>query len=618
MWSIRLTSPNGSTRTVPLTAAFVSVGRAADNTIVLDGAGVSSHHCAFQLAGSSLTLSERGSTNGTFVNNRRVESAAAVQPGDRIYVGSYLVEVLDASPAPPPTMSGPSRMSAASPAAAMRPMGTGGAPILRAPSADRAWRDLHGRLARYAEAWEEQGRLDRLALSATELRQALRWLKAASPDANPPVQQLQRDFIAASQGAVGRRKIKLAAAVVGGAFLFAGLTATAILLWPDTEADSGISLPQPPAPEIKERRKEKVVDEPPPRRKDDDDRIAIKEEMEHVVIPIETYDDIANRYGVSKADLAEWSTINPDDPPTVGETLRIKKPKRRPLPQQRINYEVEKGETSWSKLSDRFAISVQRLRAYNPDRVKPPAVGDSIVVWIDPRPYKPRLPKQPIPAFEPNQSAVAIGHPNQGRLQDGVQMPDSKLYTRRQPRRQYGSGYMVANLQIAIANFRQDLDFDGELVLADISKPGGGLFHPHKSHQQGRDIDIWLPTLRGVFKSKYLSDTGDQDWGRRPNPEEADWFATWGLVKALGETGAVQKVFLDISLHDRVYNAAKLMGATDEELDELIQWPRKYPKSTNILQHSAHHVHHIHVRFNCAPWEKECRLNPVRGEGDAE
>jgi murein endopeptidase len=174
---------------------------------------------------------------------------------------------------------------------------------------------------------------------------------------------------------------------------------------------------------------------------------------------------------------------------------------------------------------------------------------------------------------------------------------------------------MIANLQTAIANFRQDLDFDGELVLADISRPGGGKFNPHKSHQQGRDIDIWLPTLRGVFKAKYLDDSGDEDWGRRPEPDEADWFATWGLIKALADTGAVQQVFLDIRVQDRVYNAAKLMGASDEELDELIQWPRKRAKSSNILQHSAAHFHHIHVRFKCAPWEKECRRFPVRGDG---
>ncbi len=623
MWSILVTDPHGSTRTIPVTQSVAAVGRQPDNAIVLEGAGVSSYHCAFESHGMQLVLSERGSTNGTFLNNQRLMAPTPVKEGDRIYVGSYLLEIQVAVAARSIGAPGgypPRPPSTAAPASAIPslPVG-GGSSILRAPSSDRAWRDLHGRLSRYAEEWEEQGRPDRLALSATELKQALRWLKQASADANPPVEQLQRDLIAASQGAVGRRKIRLALTVVGAMVLLGGLVTAAILLWPEGEDETAVETTQPPEDDTKKKRRDRVVDDDIPRpKRDDEDKIAIKEEMEHIVIPIETYDDIAGRYGVTKADLANWNTINPDEPPEVGETLQIKKPKKRPLPQQRIDYEVEKGETSWSKLSDRFDLSVQRLRAYNPDYTKPPAVGDKISVWIDPRPYKPRLPKKPVPNFEPNQAAVAVGHPNQGRLENGVQLPNSPLYLRRQPRRQFGSGYMIANLQTAIAMFRQDFDFDGELVLADISKPSGGLFNPHKSHQQGRDIDIWLPTLRGVFKAKYLDDSGDEDWGRRPEPSEADWFATWGLIKSLAATDAVQSVFLDIRVQDRVYNAAKLMGATDEELEQMIQWPRKSPKPYNILTHSPLHFHHIHVRFKCAPWEKECKKNPTRGEGGHE
>lgn len=611
MFSIRVTAPDGTSQTVPFQGTVASVGRSPDNTVVLGGQGVSGHHCQLEVIGGICTLKERGSTNGTWLNHHKLDEPTVISENDRIYVGSYLLELVSVAP-----------MSGAAPAMPMpSPVGMGG-PILRAGGADRAWRELHGRLDRYAEQWEEAGRPDRLALSASELRQAQRWLKQARPDANPPVTHAQRELIEASAGAVRRRTLRLVLSLAAGFVVLAGATATAILLWPERNGDVVADVDDTggsddgAGEDAARHRRDRVVDDAPERRPEDE-RIEISEEIPHEVIPIETLTDIAARYGVTVTDIAEWNTINPDEPVTPGTKLLIKKPKKRPLPQQKIQYEVERGETSWTKLSERFDVSVQRLRAYNPESTSAPKAGDTIAVWVDPRPYKPREPRQAIPDFEADPSAVAIGAPNDGHLENGIEMPkNDKLYMRRRPRLMYGSAYVVSNLQKAVAMFRQDLDFDGVLVLSDISKKGGGLLNPHKSHQQGRDIDIWLPTLRGVFKAKYLTEDGDSEWGRRPEPEEADWFATWGLVRALAKTGAVQDVFLDLSLHPRVYDAAKLMGATEEELDEMIQWPRKYPPTHVILKHSDYHIHHIHVRFKCAPYEKSCRARPARGESE--
>ena len=168
-----------------------------------------------------------------------------------------------------------------------------------------------------------------------------------------------------------------------------------------------------------------------------------------------------------------------------------------------------------------------------------------------------------------------------------------------------GSSFTIAKLQQAVANFRQDVDYDGELILADISKKSGGHFPPHSSHQAGRDIDIWLPTLKGVYKTKYLNSGGERP--RRPLFEEVDWYATWGLVRALIRTEAVQYVFLDWRYQKFVYKAAKNMGATKEELDKWIQYPRAIGRSYAIFRHSPDHLSHIHVRFKCAPWEGDCR-----------
>ncbi|MCB9718758.1 MAG: penicillin-insensitive murein endopeptidase [Myxococcales bacterium] len=607
MLTLRITAPDGNVRMVPLDRAELTVGRTPDNTVVLTGSGVSSHHCAFLVGGNGqCVLQDRGSTNGTFVNNAPVQQSGPLGDHDKIYVGQYLLEV----------MHGASGISVHPPTeahAAARPVGQGAGLLIQRE--DRGWRDQHKRILRAAEQWNEGGRPDRLTLRPAELRRARAWLAQTPPDRQGLVTPLQRELLAASGGANARRAAKRAVGIGGIVLALGGLVTAAVLLWPEGDDEEEVEASAddggPQQPELEPDLQPQPPPEPP---KPPDDRVQIKEQIDHVVIPEETLDDIAQRYGVSVAKIAEWNLLNPDDPGlSEGKIIKIKKPTKRPLPQQRIPYELEPEDTSWSKLSKRFNVPVKKLRAYNPafDKLKP---GQEVVIWIDPKPYAPKEPRQAIPQYVPDQTAQAIGSPNSGTLENGLQIPDSPNYKRRYPYIMWGSGYLVANVQKAVAQFRQDMDFDGTIVLADVSKKSGGFFSPHKSHQQGRDIDIWLPTVRGVFKEKYLTEDGDEKWGRRPNPEEVDWFATWGLVRALIDTGAVQDIFLDHTIQPKVYDAAKFLGVSEQELDEAIQWPRSKHSVEGILSHSDAHIHHMHVRFKCAPYEKQCRRYTARTE----
>ncbi len=606
MLSLRITAPDGSVRNIPLTGTGATIGRDGDNSIVLEGGGVSGHHCFIQVQGEQCTLHDRGSTNGTFINNTRGQTPTLIGDSDRLYIGQYLIEVLRGASLPgsgvslPPATTPPSDVS----------MGSSGLLIQRG---DRAWRDELGRLSRYADQWDNEGRPDRLALRPHELRRAEKWLAGTPPEQAAAITALHREFIAQSRAAGSRRMLRQGLLIALGVVLLGGLITGAVFLWPEgddqTEADDAADDAKG-KPKRPPRRPPEVVEvKTPP----DGERVKIKQQIDHTVVPKEEIGDIAERYGVSVAKLAEWNTLNPDAPDlSPGDIIKVKKPTKRPLPQQRINYELEPEDTSWAKLAARFRVSAKKLRAYNPELEELKA-GQEVVIWIDPKPYKPKQPRQPIPQYVPNQEAQSHGAPNAGTLVGGMQMPDSPLYKRRYPYIMWGSGYLVSNLQTAVAQFRQDMDFDGTLVLADISKKNGGHFPPHKSHQAGRDIDIWLPTLRGVFKEKYLTEDGDEKWGRRPNPEEADWFATWGLIRALIATNAVQAIFLDYSIQPNVYNAAKFLGIDDEELDRSIQWPRPKGSAAGVLSHSAAHIHHMHVRFKCARYEKNCQRRVSRG-----
>ena len=82
---------------VYLTRDRTTLGRKPDNDIVLDNLVVSGHHCVFELHGlADVFLEDLGSTNGTFVNNRRIKRQQ-LSDGDTIAIGHFRIQYLTAS-----------------------------------------------------------------------------------------------------------------------------------------------------------------------------------------------------------------------------------------------------------------------------------------------------------------------------------------------------------------------------------------------------------------------------------------------------------------------------------------------------------------------------------------
>ncbi len=65
-----------------------TVGRHPESDIFLNDVTVSRHHCRFVLDKSTLTVEDSGSTNGTYVNDERVDRAA-LNVGDEVLVGRF-------------------------------------------------------------------------------------------------------------------------------------------------------------------------------------------------------------------------------------------------------------------------------------------------------------------------------------------------------------------------------------------------------------------------------------------------------------------------------------------------------------------------------------------------
>lgn len=67
----------------------VALGRVPDNDLVIDHPQASRHHAVIEKVGQTVTVTDLGSTNGTFVNGQRISAATTVKEGDTIQIASY-------------------------------------------------------------------------------------------------------------------------------------------------------------------------------------------------------------------------------------------------------------------------------------------------------------------------------------------------------------------------------------------------------------------------------------------------------------------------------------------------------------------------------------------------
>ena len=65
-----------------------TVGRHPESDIFLNDVTVSRHHCRFVTKGETLTVEDSGSTNGTYLNDERVDRAV-LAAGDEVLVGRF-------------------------------------------------------------------------------------------------------------------------------------------------------------------------------------------------------------------------------------------------------------------------------------------------------------------------------------------------------------------------------------------------------------------------------------------------------------------------------------------------------------------------------------------------
>jgi FHA domain-containing protein len=94
--TIREIRPDRSSRTFTFEGRPLTIGRAPDNGLVVRDGRASRHHARIDVRRGSLVLTDLGSTNGSWVNDRRVESIALGE-GDQVRIGmtTLIIEAVE-------------------------------------------------------------------------------------------------------------------------------------------------------------------------------------------------------------------------------------------------------------------------------------------------------------------------------------------------------------------------------------------------------------------------------------------------------------------------------------------------------------------------------------------
>lgn len=93
MLEVVITEKGGSQRRVEFDKNEITIGRVQGNDIILPKGNVSKRHSRIVLKDDRFIVVDLKSTNGTYVNGRKITSPLVIKPGDKIYIGDFILTI---------------------------------------------------------------------------------------------------------------------------------------------------------------------------------------------------------------------------------------------------------------------------------------------------------------------------------------------------------------------------------------------------------------------------------------------------------------------------------------------------------------------------------------------
>ena len=259
-----------------------------------------------------------------------------------------------------------------------------------------------------------------------------------------------------------------------------------------------------------------------------------------------------------------------------GQTIEIGNPR------PEVVFRLERGD-SLAAAAGRYGVSTRDLLRWNARLDGPHA--------------RPGTPIR-IYTHEPVSASEAIGPTNRGRLENPVMLPVHRGYVIRTPARAYGTEetirWMVDAFDAVDAKFKNTK----VVRVHDISDRDGGRLRDHKSHQNGRDVDISYYQERCGPSGCRFDDF---------KSSELDVARQWALLEHWLRNGQAEVIFIDYRLQAKLYRYAKRRGVGKAQLDRWIQYPRGKYEPNGVIRHFPNHEDHLHVRFVCPYSDLKCR-----------
>jgi len=182
---------------------------------------------------------------------------------------------------------------------------------------------------------------------------------------------------------------------------------------------------------------------------------------------------------------------------------------------------------------------------------------------------------------------ISMGEPFDGRLINGDKLLPGDGYYIKPYSYTYATPETIAAVKEAVAHVKELFPNTVDAVIGDLSRPKGGSYYPHESHQSGRDVDIGYYQVDNRERTSFVATT----------PWSLDAEKTWALIESMLAGDKVEYIFMDYSLQRVLYFYAAKRGLSREELSRIFQYPRGRSVRLGIIRYSRGHYHHMHVRF---------------------
>jgi LysM repeat protein len=280
---------------------------------------------------------------------------------------------------------------------------------------------------------------------------------------------------------------------------------------------------------------------------------------------------IASRQGVTVDDLRRWNHLD-GDVIRIGQVLAVRAPTR--------DYRIAKGDTL-SRIAATSGLTLAEIMRHNPD-LKPNRIRIGQIIQL---PVKTVTPK-PLPAKTP------LACP--GKI---VQIAEHDGYRLRNEHLAWATALTADALERCFSAVRIRHQNAPRVRVLDASTREGGQLGGHRSHRDGRDVDITYFQAscgRGGCPVESVK------------PEELDVARQWTLLQYWLDNDDVEYLFIDWSLQRVLYDHAKKIGVKDDKLDEWFQYPRAANVHHGIIRHWEGHRNHVHVRFHRAACADGC------------